>query len=370
MDFGFSPAQSELYERMRALGGRVEAAPEGDRMRLLAEGGALGLPLPRDLGGEGWDLVSTARAYEGLGMSLRDGGLLLAAGAHLFGVALAVARVGSPAQQRRLLPELAAGRIIGTVAATEAGSGSDIASVSGVVERGAGGGFRVRGEKRYVTWADRAGLFLFVGRDGAGARGLSTLLVPARAPGIRVGERLSTAGLPGARLAPVVFEDVPVDDDALLGRAGAGLAVFQIAMTYERALILAFRLGAMERALDEAVRFCRARAVGDVPIARHQAVAGRIARMKLRLSTSRLLVYQAAWSLDQGQRAQAEAALAKWHLGESAVESALDDIALRGGAGYLEGSGLPGALDDALGGTIHSGTSDVLSMLVARWMGV
>ncbi|WP_437687226.1 acyl-CoA dehydrogenase family protein [Sorangium sp. So ce176] len=388
MDFGWTPAQRAVHDRMRALGAEADAAAPDDRMRVLARGGALGLPIARDLGGEGLDLVTTALAYEGLGATLRDGGVLLAAGAHLFGVALLLARVGTPAQQRAWLPRMATGGCMATVAATEAGAGSDVASVQARADRTAAG-YRVTGEKRYVTWADRADVYFTVARDGGGAggapaRGLTALLVPragaadagaaaadtADAAGVRVGAPLATAGLRGARLAPVSFRGCEVGPDALLGRAGAGLAVFQIAMTYERALILAFRLGAMERALGEAVRFAREREIGGQAIARHQAVAHRAAQMKLRLETSRLLVYRAAWELDQGRRGQAEAALAKWHAADSAVLFALDDLWLRGGAGYLEESGLPSAVDDALGGSIHSGTSDVLATVVARWLGL
>ncbi|WP_437480715.1 acyl-CoA dehydrogenase family protein [Sorangium sp. So ce1014] len=405
MDFGWTPAQRAVHDRMRALGAEADAAAPDDRMRVLARGGALGLPIARDLGGEGLDLVTTALAYEGLGAALRDGGVLLAAGAHLFGVALLLARVGTPAQQRAWLPRMATGDCMATVAATEAGAGSDVASVQATADRAASG-YRLTGEKRYVTWADRADVYFAIARDGgegraggAPARGLTALLVPRAGAGgadaegaragaggadaagaragaegadaarIRPGAPLATAGLRGARLAPVSFSGCEVGPDALLGRAGAGLAVFQIAMTYERALILAFRLGAMERALGAAVRFARERAIGGQAIARHQAVAHRLAQMKLRLETSRLLVYRAAWELDQGHRGQAEAALAKWHTADSAVQFALDDLQLRGGAGYLEESGLPSAVDDALGGSIHSGTSDVLATIVARWLG-
>ncbi|WP_437324808.1 acyl-CoA dehydrogenase family protein [Sorangium sp. So ce381] len=379
MDFGWTPSQRAVHDRMRALGAEADAAAPDDRMRVLARGGALGLPIARDLGGEGLDLVTTALAYEGLGATLRDGGVLLAAGAHLFGVALLLARVGTPAQQRAWLPRMASGACMATVAATEAGAGSDVASVQARADR-TDAGYRLTGDKRYVTWADRADVYLAIARDGGGrdggapARGLTALLVP-RAAGegaarVLPGAPLATAGLRGARLAPVWFTGCEVGHDALLGRAGAGLAVFQIAMTFERALILAFRLGAMERALGEAVRFAREREIGGQAIARHQAVAHRLAQMKLRLETSRLLIYRAAWALDQGERGQAEAALAKWHTADSAVASALDDLRLRGGAGYLEDSGLPSAIDDALGGSIHSGTSDVLATIVARWLGV
>ncbi|AUX46777.1 acyl-CoA dehydrogenase [Sorangium cellulosum] len=382
MDFGWTPAQRAVADRMCALGAEADAAAPEERMGVLARGGALGLPIARALGGEGLDLVTTALAYEGLGATLRDGGVLLAAGAHLFGVALLVARVGTAEQQRAWLPRMACGDCVATVAATEAGAGSDVAAVQATADRTAAGGYRLTGEKRYVTWADRADVYLAVARAGGEGRatsatrtahGLTALLVPrAAAPdgSVRPGAPLATAGLRGARLAPVSFSGCELGPDALLGRAGAGLAVFQIAMTYERALILAFRLGAMERALGEAVRFARERELGGQPIARHQAVAHRIAQMKLRLETSRLLIYRAAWALDQGDRAQADAALAKWHAADSAVLFALDALHLRGGAGYLEESGLPSAVDDALGGSIHSGTSDVLATVVARWLGL
>lgn len=372
MDFGWSEEQRKIYDRMRELGASIDKntkMPASDRLSALARGGALGLAIPEQFGGEGLDLVTTALAFEGLGWALRDAGVLLGAGAHLFGVALTLARVGEEEQKKQWLPRLASGVTLATVAATEEESGSNIAAVLAVAER-AGEGFRLTGKKRYVTIAGAAGLFFVVARDGREGRGLTALLVPREIQGVSVGEPLATAGLRGAGLAPVEFVGCELGPEALLGKAGAGLAVFQIAMTFERALILAFRLGAMERALEEAVRFAKGRSLGGVAIASHQAVTHRIARMKLRLETSRLLVYRAAWILDQGARGQAEAALAKWHVAESAAESALDAMRLRGGEGFLEESGLPGDALDALGGTIHSGTGDVLASIIAKWLGL
>ncbi|AKT37202.1 acyl-CoA dehydrogenase family protein [Chondromyces crocatus] len=367
MDFGWRAEQREVYERMRALGAEADATVADGRMAILCRGGVLGLAVDAEYGGGGLDLVTTALAYEGLGAGLRDGGVLLAAGAHLFGVALTIARVGTPEQRRAWLPRLATGEVMATIAATEADAGSHMAAVEARVHH-LEGGFRLTGEKRFVTWADRAGLFLTLARDDGKEHGLTTLLVPP-GPGVVCGALLETAGLRGARVAPVRFA-CEVGAEALLGREGAGLAVFQVAMTFERALILAFRIGAMERALEEAVRFARERRPGGQSIGRHDAVAHRLARMKQRLEASRLLVYRAAWELDQGHRAQSEAALAKWQLADAALASALDAVALRGGVGYLEDGGLPSAVDDALGGTIHSGTPDVLATIVARWLGV
>jgi len=369
MDFGFSDAQRELHTRMMALGERAEGAPAAERLRLLAEGGVLGLSIPREHGGGGLDLVTTAHAYEALGRTLGDGGVLLAAGAHLFGVAMMIAKVGTAQQKLRWLPGLATGEIVATVGATEEGSGSDIGAAQAIAQA-TPDGFRLSGKKRYVTAAGRAGLYFVVARNSLDGRGLTALLVPRGAGGISVGPALAMGGLRNAELAPVSFEETVVEAGGLLGRPGAGLAVFQIAMTYERALILAFRLGAMERELADSIAFVKARRLGDTPIAKHQAVAHRIARMKLRLDTARLMTYRAAWVLDRGERGQAEAALAKWHVAEAATASALDAIKLRGGAALLEESGLMQTLGDTIGGAMHSGTEDVLANIVAAWMGV
>ena len=385
MEFGFTGAQRDLFARMAALGESAQAAPDRERLSVLAEGGALGLSIPVEYGGGGLDLVTTAGAYEALGSALRDGGALLAAGAHLFGVAMMIAKVGTAEQKRRWLPSLATGDVIATVCATEEGSGSDIGATQAVAEK-VGDGFRLTGKKRYVTAAARAGLYFVVARDGAEGRGLTTLLVPRDvrqsvprdvrqsaprdANGVTVGQPLAVMGLRNAELAPVSFEGTAASAEALVGRAGAGLAVFQIAMTYERALILAFRLGAMATELRESVAFVRKRSLGGAPIAKHQAVAHRVARMKMHLETARLVTYRAAWALDQGERAQAEAALAKWHVAESATSFVLDALKLRGGAGFLEDSGLMAHLDDTIGGGIHSGTEDVLANIVAGWMGL
>ncbi|MCC6527848.1 MAG: acyl-CoA dehydrogenase [Polyangiaceae bacterium] len=365
MQFGWTDEQTRLHQRMRALGSDVAAVNPPERMRALAAAGALALPLPARHGGAEHDLVTTAYAFEGLGETLDDAGLLLAAGAHLFGVALVLARVGTEAQCARWLPELASGERLASVAVTEHRSGSNVAAVAGMVEPDPAG-LRATGEKCYVTNAERAGLFLFVGRTAEQARGLTAVLVPRETPGVVVGKPLEMAGLRTAGVAPVSFQGCLVSAGAVLGKQGAGMAVFHLAMGFERALLLAFRLGAMRRQLDEALTFAARRTLGEASILEHDAVAHRLARMKRRLETSRLLVYRAAWELDTGERAAGSAALAKWHVAESAAESALDAFALRGAAGCLEESGLPGAIDDALAATIHSGTADVLATVVAR----
>jgi alkylation response protein AidB-like acyl-CoA dehydrogenase len=362
MDFGWTRAQDELFERMRSLGARVQARPGDERLAALAEGGALGLCLAREYGGQGFDLLTTARAFEALGASLDDSGVLLAAGAHLFGVGCTLQRLGSHEQKQYWLPRLASGSGIATVAATEETSGSNVAEVQATVSTE-----RVSGDKRFVTQGDRASLYLFLGKNGAG-RGLSVALIAA-GDGVRADRPYDLFGLHGARVARVRF-DCSTDRSVLLGKPGAGMAVFQVAMTFERALVLAFRLGAMDRTLNETIAAVRARRLDGARAKAHQAVAHRVARMKQRLESARLMVYRAAWELDRGGRGQLDAALAKWQLADAAVASVMDALRVRAGAGYLDSSGLGHALADAIGGSIHSGTSDVLAEVVAGWLGV
>lgn len=390
MDFAFGDDERRLYECMRELGARAKEAAPSRRLEVLAEGGALGLSIGREWCGGGCNFVATAHAYEALGYTLDDAGVLLAAGAHLFGVAATIEKVGTREQKAQWLPRLADGRVLATVAATEEASGSNVAEVDGFVQSEGDGALRVCGDKRFVVSAASAGLFLFVGKNranrggpvpelrgglaseprGAGAdaprESLSCALVP-RSDGVACDGPHELAGLSSAGLARVRF-DVGVEGALMLGAPGAGMSVFQVAMTFERALVLAFRLGAMRRELEEGARFVKGRKLGGVPLASKQAATHRLARMKLRLETARSLTYRAAWELDRGGRAHAEAALAKWHVSEAALESSLDAMRLRGGEGYLREHGLAARIEDALGGTIHSGTSDVLADIVASWL--
>jgi len=365
MDFGFDEAQLRMHDRMVERARDLPGGAAG--MAALAEAGVLGLSVPRAYGGAGKSLVTTAHAFEGLGRGGADAGLLLAAGAHLFGLVMPLVRCGTEAQRAHWLPRLAAGECIGTVAATEAEAGSDVGKAAAELTDGESG-WRASGSKRYVTWADRAGLYLFVARRPR-QRGLTCALVPA-GDAVAPSEPYPVPGLEGARIAPVTFTNAHVDVElGLLGKAGGGMAVFQLSMAFERALVLAFRLGAMRTQLDASIDHARRRRVGGKAIATHQAVSHRIARMHQRLESARLLTYRAAWTLDRGDRAQLPAALAKWSLAEAAVENALDATRLRGGMAY-ESDRFTAEVNDALGGTIHSGTSDVLASIVAGWLGL
>ena len=155
-----------------------------------------------------------------------------------------------------------------------------------------------------------------------------------------------------------------------LGPEGSGVGLSTSSLEWERCSILASQIGAMERQLEETIAYARKREQFGKSIGKFQAVAHRIVDMKLRLETSRLLLYQVAWLKQTEQPAMLEAALLKLYLAESFVESSLDAIRVHGGQGYITETGIERNMRDAVGGTIYAGTSDIQHNIAARLLGL
>ena len=141
-------------------------------------------------------------------------------------------------------------------------------------------------------------------------------------------------------------------------------------MEWERTCILAGHVGAMERQLETCIRYARERRQFGQPIGKFQSVANRIADMKIRLETARLILYEVAWLKKMGRPAVMEAAIAKLYLSECFVQSSQDAIRIHGGYGYMTEYEIERYLRDAIGGTLYSGTSDIQRVVIARWLGL
>ena len=179
------------------------------------------------------------------------------------------------------------------------------------------------------------------------------------------------AGLP--RTVPIgelYFDDCFVSEANRIGPEGAGVSISGLSLEMERTCILASQLGAMERQLEQSIKYARERKQFGQPIGKFQAVANRIVEMKLRLETARLLLYKVAWLKHLGKSAMLEAALLKLHLSECFVQSGLDAIRIHGGIGYLTEYEVERDLRDAVGGTLYAGTSDIQRNIIARLLGL
>ncbi len=374
MHFGFSAEQEALHRgaltfAQRDLGPGVEGRDAWDR---LAAFGATGLCLPARWGGQGLDAVTTARVLEGLGEGADAVGPLFALGAHLLAVAAPLARFGDDAQRSAILPRLCDGSVVGAFAATEADAGSDSAALQCRATAEGSDRYRLDGAKTFVTNATDAGLFLItaITQPAGGLHATSAFLVDRGAPGLTVGPTMSKMGLAGAPMAEVVLEGCAVPTSRRLGREGQGAAVMRHAMSWERALVLAPQLGRMARWLATSVDYARTRRQSGKPIGQHQAVSHRVADMALRLERARLLVYRAAWAIDRGERAVLHGALAKLEVSEAAVANHLDALRVHGGGGYMTELGIEREVRDAIGGLLHSGTSDIQRNVIAALLGL
>ncbi len=377
MDFAWSEGDCELYERATTFARSLtEPSVESDSFpledwRRCGEFGLLGLSTPADLGGGGYGALTTAHIIEAFGRACANGGLLFSAAAHLFACTMPIAEYADQALKRALTPKLSRGELVGANAITEAEAGSDVAAVKTTATRD-GDHYVLNGAKSYVTNGPVADVFLVYAATSTkrGFFGLTAFAVDKMTPGLVVGRPFRKVGLHAAPTGQVYFEDCRVPASRRLGEEGQGMAIFQASMAWERGCLFAAYLGAMERDLATAVSFARERRQFGRPIGKNQAIAHRIADMKLRLESARWLLYRSCWLKDRGQESTLDISLAKLAVSEAAVQSGLDLIRIHGSLGVSSESRLADSLLNALPSTIFSGTSEIQRDLISRSLGL
>ena len=333
--------------------------------------GILGLAIPEQYGGGGSDIQTAMLVMEGLGYGCRDNGLIFAMNAQMWSVQHPILAFGTEAQKQKYLPGFCNGGLIGAHGMSEPDSGSDAYSLRTRAER-IGEGYRLNGTKMFVTnapVADVALVFATV-NPAKGRGGVTAFLVDKGTPGFKVSRNIEKMGLRTSPMGELIMEDCVVPVESRLGAEGAGSSIFNSSMEWERSCILGSHIGAMERQLEECIRYARERSQFGQKIGKFQSVANRIADMKVRLETARLLLYQVAWLNQNGKPAIMEAAMAKLYLSECFVNSSLDAIRTYGGYGYMTELEVERDLRDAIGGTLYSGTSDIQRVIIARWLGL
>ena len=381
MEFFWSDECSSFKKRISDFARDELAAPVAERDRTqefsredwdrCARFGIQGLPIPTQYDGQGFDILKATAGMEALGYGCRDNGLLLALSAQMWTVQMPVLQHGTEEQKARYLPGLCRGELIGALALTEADAGSDAYSLQMTAKK-VDGGYILNGEKLMVTLAPLADVALvFATADPSlGKWGLSIFLVESGAPGYEAQAAREKMGLRTVPLGALTLRDCFVPESQRLGPEGAGAAIFGGAVEWERSCMLASQLGAMERQLEEAVRFAAERHQFGQPIGKFQSVSHRLADMKVRLEAARLFVYKAAWLKHRLRHAPMEAAMAKLIVCESFVESSIDAIRTRGGSGYMTDQEVERDLRDAVGGVLYGGTSDIQRNTIARIMGL
>jgi len=336
-----------------------------------AEFGIQGLPIPLEYGGGGSDILTTTLVMEGLGYGCSDKGLIFSINAQMWTCEMPILSFGTEEQKQRYLPKLCKGEYIGANAITEPDSGSDSFSLRTKAEL-KGNHYVINGTKIFSTNGDIADLIVtFATVDRAkGFMGVTGFLVEKETSGFSVSKKIEKMGLRTSPFCELVFEDCAVPIKNRLGKEGGGSAIFNSSMEWERSCILASALGAMERQLEVCIKYAKDRKQFGKSIGKFQSVSNKIANMKIRLETSRLLLYRVAWLKKMGKKAIMDAAIAKIYLSESFIQSSLDAIQIHGAYGYTTEFEIERDLRDSIGGTIYSGTTEIQKLIIANYLGL
>jgi isovaleryl-CoA dehydrogenase len=327
--------------------------------------GLHGITVEEEYGGAGLGYLEHVVAMEEISRGSASVGLSY--GAHSNLCVNQIRRNGSEVQKRRYLPKLISGEHVGSLAMSEAGSGSDVVSMKLKAEK-RGDRYVLNGTKMWITNAPHADtLVVYAKTDpGAGTRGITAFLIEKGFKGFSVAQKLDKLGMRGSDTAELVFQDCEVPEENVMGREGGGVNVLMSGLDYERAVLAAGSVGIMQSCLDVVLPYIHERKQFGAPIGSFQLMQGKIADMYVTLSAARAYVYNVARACDRGQTTRKDAAGAILYAAENATKVALDAIQCLGGNGYINDYPTGRLLRDAKLYEIGAGTSEIRRWLIGR----
>jgi len=325
--------------------------------------GLFGSRIPPEHGGLGLDTLTYARLME----ELSYGWMSLAGVLNTHTItATLIARHGPGDMKARILPAMAAGEKRGAFSLSEPDAGSDAASIRCRAERD-GAEYVLNGTKMWVTNGERASVVSLAARTPEGVTCFVVEKEPGpRSGGITVSRQIGKLGYKGIETVEMTYQDHRVPATAVLGEPGKGLQYMLGGLELGRVNIAARAVGVARAAFDAAMRYANERVAFGSPIARHQAIAFKLADMATKIEASRLLVESAARKLDAGERADVEAGMAKLFCSETAFEVATEAMRIHGGYGYTTELPVERYYRDAPLMIIGEGTNEIQRIVIAR----
>ena len=336
-----------------------------DALAELGRLGFMGMLVPPEYGGAGADHVGYALALEEIAAG--DGSVSTILSVHNSVGCLPILRYGSAEQKERFLKPMAAGDMLACFCLTEPQAGSDAAAIKTRATRH-GNQWVLNGTKQFITSGSSAqvAIVFAVTDPEAGRRGISAFIVPTATPGYRVARLEKKLGQRASDTAQLVFEEMELTPDLLLGAEGDGYRIALSNLEGGRIGIAAQALGMARAAYDAALRYAQEREAFGEKIIAHQAVAFRLADMATQVAAARGLILDAAERRDNGEPCLKEAAMAKLFASEMAERVCSDAIQIHGGYGYLADFPVERIYRDVRVCQIYEGTSDIQRLVIAR----
>lgn len=376
LDFGLGETADMIRETTRRFAADRIApkAAEIDRdnkfdRSLWPEMGALGLhgiTVAEEWGGLGLGYLEHVVAMEEV--SRASASIGLSYGAHSNLCVNQIRRWGNEAQKARYLPKLISGEHVGSLAMSEAGSGSDVVSMKLKAEAKGNDRYILNGTKFWITNAPEADTLVVYAKTepNAGPKGITAFLIEKGMTGFSVSKKLDKMGMRGSDTAELVFEDCEVPAENVMGPVNGGVKVLMSGLDYERAVLSAGPLGIMQACLDVVLPYVRDRRQFGQPIGSFQLIQAKVADMYVALNSARAYVYAVARACDRGQTTRFDAAGAILLASENAVRTAAEAIQALGGAGYTKEWPVERYLRDAKLYDIGAGTNEIRRYLIGR----
>lgn len=335
-----------------------------EAIKKFGEMGMMGLPYPKEYGGAGLDTLSYAIAVEEL--SRVDGGTGVILSAHVSLGSYPIYAFGTEEQKQKYLVPLAKGEKLGAFGLTEPNAGSDAGGTetTAVLE---GDYYILNGGKIFITNADKADTYVIfaVTTPDIGTRGISAFIVEKGWEGFTFGTHYDKMGIRSSSTAELVFNNVKVPKENLLGKEGQGFKIAMATLDGGRIGIAAQALGIAQGAFENALEYAKEREQFGMPIAHQQVISFKLADMATKLRCARFLVYSSAELKDQHEPFGMESAMAKQYTSDICLEVVNDALQIFGGNGYLKGMEVERAYRDAKICTIYEGTNEIQRIVIA-----
>ncbi|HEY5922180.1 MAG TPA: acyl-CoA dehydrogenase [Kofleriaceae bacterium] len=337
-------------------------------VKRMAELGFLGIAVPEQYGGAGFDHVSYALAMEEISRACASTGVVMSVNNSL--VCDPIYRFGTDAQKQEWLTPLASGKLLGCFALSEPEAGSDEAAQKTIAEKQSDGTWIINGTKNWITNGPVADVcVLFTMNDKAlGHKGITAFILPMKTKGVRCGPPDDKLGIRGSKSSQIYLDEVRLPADAVLGDVGRGFAVAMSTLDGGRIGIAAQALGIGRAALEDALAYAQQRRTMGKPIIQHQAIGFKLADMATEIDAARLLTLRAAWLKDNKLPYGKEAAMAKLYASDVANRAAREAIQIFGGNGYVTEFPVERHFRDAKITEIYEGTSEIQRLVIAGYL--
>lgn len=327
--------------------------------------GLMGIQFPKELGGSGGDTICYSIAIEEASRFCGTTGCIISSHATLG--AWPIYKFGTPDQKEKWLRPLISGQKTGAFGLTEPNAGTDSAAQQTVAIKQEDGSYILNGSKVFITGGGIAETYIiFAMTDKSkGNHGISAFIVDKDDPGFSIGKIEHKMGIRGSQTAELIFEDIKLPADRLLGKENGGFKIAMMTLDGGRIGIASQALGIAQGALDQAIKYMKERVQFGRPISAFQGLQWMVADMEVKIEAARLLIRRAAFNKDNGLPYTKEAAMAKLYASETAMEVTTKCVQIHGGYGYIREYPMERMMRDAKITEIYEGTSQVQRMVIA-----